>query len=238
MEGYDPVISTPLQKLRLKYYWQGVVMHDMISLVGSENIMHAANAINKRTSAPACDSFYFVTRQSITNGHIDYSSIPIKSKCTIPYLDKYLLDKRCIVISGDTHQFSAMLILDSDFPVVLGRESYAVRFSTAEDAVMVHSWLLSEEVSSAIRSTFRERATMMNKHSIRMSIDDLKQIPVPSLVWLRNNYPHGVLKAKCITLGSQLVTSLQGGNVSDPMYANVVEILENAVNKIGCLDSV
>ncbi len=237
MENTNSAIASPLQKLRLKYYWQGVIMHDMVSIVGVSNVLYAANAI-KRSPNPPSDNFYYVTRQSTTNGQLNYLSIPIKHNCTPQYFNKYLLDSRCIVISGDTHQFSAMLIPDSDTPVLLGRESYAVRLNTKEDAIMVHAWLLSKEVSSAIGSTFRERATMMNKHSIRMSIDDLKTIPVPSLDWLRNNYSHGSLKAKCVGLGDRIVTSLKGASVNDPIYGDMVGILENAISKIGCADSV
>ncbi len=239
MEGCDPVISTPLQKLRLKYYWQGVVMHDMVSLVGDSNILYANSPI-KKSPCPPDNDFYYVTRQSITNGHIDYKSTPIKNNCTRRYLERYRLDSRCIIISGDSHRFSAMTIQNDaiDIPVVLGRESFAIRFSTPEDAVTVHAWLLSDEISTAIRATLRDRATMLNKHSAKIEIGDLKQIPVPSLNWLRNNYSQGSLKAKCVGLSNKIVMSLQGASVNDPIYGDMVGILENAVSKIGCADSV
>ncbi len=234
MVGTDHKISSPLQKLRLKYYWQGAIMHDMVSLVGEHNIMDGTNSMRK-SSFPTEKNFYYVTRRSINNGKMDYLSTPIKSSCTSLYFKKYLLSSSCIVISGDSHQFSAMLIPDSEgsLPIVLGRESYAIRFNTPEDAVIAHAWLLSDEVSSAIRATLKERSTMMNKHSVRLSIDDLRHIPVPSLNWLANNQTQGVLKAKCIDLGSQIITSLQGACANDPIYESIFEVLESTAIRLG-----
>ncbi len=224
--------DSSLQKLRLKYYRQGITLYDIVSLVGNSNVVHAKHAM-RRSLKNESGKFYYVSRQSISNGTMDCLATPVMYDCGSLYLDAYLLDGRCIVISGDTTQFKAMLIKDgTNFPVVLGRESFAIRFNSPEDALSAHAWFLSDEVSSAIRSTLREKALVMNKSSMRMTVAEFMTLPVPSIEWLNDNYSHGILKAKCIGLGSHIVSSLQGGDINDPMYRDIVGVLETAVKQI------
>ena len=230
------VIESSLQKLRLKYYWQGVTMYDVVSLVGIENIIHAEFAMKKPANAYT-GKFYHVTRVSITNGSIKYSTTPIIESCPRKYFRINQLDNRCVVISGDINQFKAMLITDNaGIPTVLGRESFAIRFKTPEDAISAHAWFLSDEVSIAIRATLREKSMASNNNRVRITMDEVMSLPVPSIEWLNHNYSNGKLKAKCIGLGSHIMSSLQGANLNDPMYSNIVEVLETAVKKLGGLD--
>ena len=231
------VNESSLQKLRLKYYWKGVTMYDVVSLVGAENILHTKHALRKPL-IPLDHKIHYVSKTSITNGSIDLSTIPITESCPPRYFDLYSLDSRCIVVSGDMNHFKAMLITGNlGTPIVLGRGSFAIRFKTPEDAISAHAWFLSDEVSFAIRDTLREKSLNMNKNTMRLTLGEVMALPMPSIEWLNDHFSHGILKAKCIGLGSSIVSSLQGANLRDPMYGDVLSLLETAVQKISGIDS-
>ena len=229
-------LTSSLKSLRLKYYWRGVDIYDVVSLVGKSNIMYVNN-FRKNLSKPLKGSFYYVSRQSITNGTMNCPSTPIYDECSPKHLEAFTLDGRCIVIAGDPNQFKAMLIKDDiSIPVVLGRESFAIRFNTAEDAVSAHAWFLSDEVSLAIRAMLREKSIATGKRNLRITMSEVMELPIPSMKWLNDSYSHGKLKAKCIGLGSHIVSSLQGANLNDPMYDDIVGLLETAVQRLGGID--
>lgn len=218
--------------LRLKYYWQGIDMHDVVSLVGKHNVLYVKNFV-KNLLNPKKGKFYYVSRHSVRHGSMNPSATPIQYECSDKYFNDYLLDDRCIVISGDLNGFNAMIIGDNyDIPVLLGRESYAIRFDTPDDAIAAHAWFLSSEVSGAILDTLKQKNIASGKRGERITMQEIMEFPIPSIKWLRNNYEHGIAKAKCIGIGNHIVSSLEGASVNDPVYADMLDVLETARDKM------
>ncbi len=229
---------TPMQ-LRSKYYCNlGVIIYDIVSLMGNENIMFVKAFYNK-SSILHKDEFYYIPRQYISTGIIDYASLPVRKNCTPYFFNTYKLDDRCIALSGDMNSFNAMLIQEKPnrMPIVLGRESFAIRFRSKEDAISAHAWFTSEEVSSTVKSMLREEALRSNKGRIRLSLEIVKQLPIPSMEWLKKNHTNSMLKAKCIGLGSHIMLSLHNADAEDPMYKDVLNMLETTMDQIKNLGS-